>query len=102
MPDHLHFVCSLDNSKPINAGARGVVPEGVLDHVARFKSFTTRESWKVGLSGKLWQRSSFDRVLSHAHQIDEVIEYVLNNPVRKGLVQRWEDWPYSRIVDPWT
>src|SRR5690349_19792993 len=43
MPDHLHFVCRLteQDAKLLNAGARGVVPEGVLDHLGRFKSFTT-------------------------------------------------------------
>jgi hypothetical protein len=41
MPDHLHFVCRLmeGQGKLINAGACGIQPEGVLDHLARFKSF---------------------------------------------------------------
>src|SRR5438552_420484 len=46
MPDHLHFVCRLKKSsgRTMNAGARGNVVEGVLEHVARFKSFTTKLS----------------------------------------------------------
>ena len=31
--------------------------------------------------------------------IDAVVEYVLNNPVRRGLVERWEDYQYCGIVD---
>jgi putative transposase len=103
MPDHLHFVCRLTESdaKVLNAGARGMQVEGVLDHLARFKSFTTNASWKLGLTGRLWQKSSYDRVLDMERPFEEVVRYVLNNPVRKGLVSEWEEWPYSQIVDPW-
>ena len=103
MPDHLHFVCCLTRSegRATNAGARGALPEGVLDHLARFKSFTTSESWKLGHQGPLWQRSSYDRVFDMQRPFEQVAAYVPDNPVRKGLAARWEDWPYSRIVDPW-
>jgi putative transposase len=103
MPDHLHFVCRLTESdvRQLNAGARGIEQEGVLDHLGRFKSYTTSQSWKLGLSGKLWQKSGYDRVLDMERPFVEVVEYALNNPVRKGLVSVWEEWPYSKIVDPW-
>jgi REP element-mobilizing transposase RayT len=60
MPDHLHFVCRLreDQVKLVNCGARGIQVEGVLDHLARFKSFTTNRSWKLGLSGRSGKRAA--------------------------------------------
>ena len=103
MPDHLHFVCRLkkDSVKIVNAGPRGIQIEGVLDHLARFKSYTTTESWKHGFQGPLWQQSSFDRVFDLAKPLEEVIEYTLENPVRKRLVADWQQWPHAKIVDPW-
>jgi REP element-mobilizing transposase RayT len=103
MPDHLHFLCRLTASevKLVNAGARGMVVEGVLDHLARFKSFTTNQSWKFDCKGQLWQKSSYDRVLDLAWAFEEVAQYILDNPVRKALVETWEEWPNSRVVDPW-
>ena len=103
MPDHLHFVCRLttDQVKLINAGARGIQVEGALDHLARFKSYTTTQSWKLGFHGPLWQRSSYDRVFDLAKPVEEIIEYTLENPMRKQLVADWEDWPYAKIVDRW-
>ena len=103
MPDHLHFVCRLTDRdvKLMNAGARGTVPEGVLDHLGRFKSFTTNASWELGFRGTLWQKSSYDRVLDMEKPFEEVVQYVLDNPVRRGLVADWTRWPYARIVDPW-
>lgn len=103
MPDHLHFVCRLtdEDVRLINHGVHGVQQQGVLDHMARFKSFTTHESWKLGVHGQLWQKSSYDRVLDMEQPFEEVVQYTLENPQREGLVEDWQDWPYSRIVDPW-
>ena len=88
-------------SKLLNAGARGVVPEGVLDHLGRFKSFTTNAYWKLGGQGPLRQKSSYDRVIDMEKPFEQIVLYVLHNPVRKQLVADWMDWPYSKIVDQW-
>jgi REP element-mobilizing transposase RayT len=68
MPDHLHFLLSLEPHQVsyINGGARGILPEGILNQVAGFKSFTTTQVWwKQGGKGRLWQRSSYDRVIRY-------------------------------------
>jgi REP element-mobilizing transposase RayT len=103
MPDHLHFVCRLTGRDVhvVNAGARGILPEGVLDHLGRFKSFTTNAYWKLGFHGTLWQKSSYDRVFDLEKPFEEVVQYVLDNPVRKGLVADWTQWPYAKIIDAW-
>jgi REP element-mobilizing transposase RayT len=103
IPDHLHFVCRLTEAelRLVNCGARGWVPEGVLDHLARFKSYTTNRSWQCGAQGSLWQKSSFDRVLDMSKPFEEVAQYTLENPVRKGLVREWTEWPYAKIIDQW-
>jgi REP element-mobilizing transposase RayT len=102
MPDHMHFVCRPTVSGGfINAGSRGFLPESTLDHLARFKSFTTSASWKHGFSGPLWQRSSFDVILDETRPFEVVAGYVLENPVRKQLVADWTMWPFSGIVDEW-
>ena len=51
--------------------------------------------------GKLWQKSSYDRVLDMEKPFEEIVQYTVENPVRKELIGDWEDWPYSGIVDPW-
>jgi REP element-mobilizing transposase RayT len=103
MPDHLHFLFRLtqEDVRILNAGARGEVIEGVLDQLGRFKSYTTNQSWKLGLKGQLWQRSSYDRVFDLDWPFEEVAEYILENPVRRGLVKDWRDWEHSVIIDRW-
>jgi len=104
MPDHLHLILKLteEEIRWINAGARGIQPEGVLDHIGRFKSYTTNQIWrKMGHEGLLWQKSSYDRILRYNDSIDAVVAYVLTNCERKNLVESWEQYPYCGIVDSW-
>ncbi|MGD8450753.1 MAG: transposase [Phycisphaerae bacterium] len=45
---------------------------------------------------RFWQRGGgFDRNLSNAEAICAEIEYLHNNPVRRGLVDAAEQWPWS-------
>jgi REP element-mobilizing transposase RayT len=102
MPDHLHFIARLPDSDVayFDAGGRGVVPKGILDHVGHFKKFTTTQVWwKHGGRDELWQRSGYDHAINYNQSLEPAVRYVLNNPVRKGLVQDWRDYPYSKLVD---
>jgi hypothetical protein len=50
----------------------------------------------------LWQESFFDRTLRHEDDLVDVIRYVINNPVRAGLVEApaaymfWGSQSYTR------
>lgn len=102
MPDHLHFVAALSDRafREVNAGFRGIVPESMLDHVASFKRYTTTQLWwPLGGAGRLWQRSSYDRIIRHNDSPMAAIRYVLNNPVRAGLVTDWRNYPYIGMID---
>ena len=48
----------------------------------------------LGQSGHVWQTESFDRVLRSSASLDARIAYIVENPVRKGLVDRWTDYPW--------
>jgi hypothetical protein len=45
-------------------------------------------------SGTVWQDESFDYVIRHADSLEQKIQYVRENPVRKGLVSRPEDYKW--------
>jgi hypothetical protein len=47
-----------------------------------------------------WQRSGFHHRLRHARQYEEKWAYVRENPLRKQLVTRPEDWPYQGTIHP--
>src|SRR2546428_2789359 len=43
----------------------------------------------------VWQEESFDHVLRSSESLDAKIDYVLQNPVRKGLVRIAREYPWS-------
>ena len=102
MPDHLHFIMHLldEEIRYIDAGARGLVPYGVLEHIGAFKRYTTTQIWwKCGGANELWHKSSYDRIIRYNDSVESAVAYVLNNPVRKRIVETWSDYPFSGVVD---
>jgi hypothetical protein len=54
----------------------------------RFVRCETKAPWK-------WQDGVFDRLLRRDESAESKWIYMRENPVRAGLVRRWEDWPYA-------
>lgn len=81
MPDHAHLIIEVND-------------KNLIDVVRDLKSVTTREWWKHGGSGKLWQRSFYDRGIRNIDEFETTVTYILNNPVRAGLVEEWESYPF--------
>jgi len=42
-----------------------------------------------------WQEGCFDRLLRSNESLSEKWEYLRQNPIRAGLVQDPDDWPYQ-------
>jgi putative transposase len=104
MPDHLHFIARLPvpDAGRIGNDREADLSPSVLDQVRDFKRYTTTQIWwKHGGRGALWQPSSYDRIVRPADSIEAAIEYVLENPVRKGLVERGEEYPFATTLDAW-
>jgi len=60
------------------------------------KRFTARECNKaLNRSGSFWQHESYDHVVRDYDEFQRIVEYVLNNPVKVSLCEKWEDWKWS-------
>ena len=89
MPDHVHFFASPDSAAKPLAG-----------FVRDWKKWTThRLQDSLGIAPPLWQPEYFDHVLRSPPSYDEKWKYVLENPIRAGLVGRSEDWKYAGECD---
>jgi REP element-mobilizing transposase RayT len=89
MSNHIHLVFRhLKDNYDVNFP--------VTEIMKSIKSFTGKECNKLlGRSGQFWQAESFDRVIRDEEELENVIFYTLNNPVKAKLISVWEDWPYS-------
>jgi putative transposase len=83
MPDHVHLILSASPSCDL------------VTFVGQFKNLALRAAWRVGIKGAFWQTSFWDHFLRGDERLAQVIEYVLQNPVRSGLVERWCDYRFS-------
>ena len=89
MPDHVHFFfAGTAESKPLTTA------------IGKWKEWTAKRIQnETGSLPPLWQPEFFDHVLRSDESRSEKWGYVFENPVRAGLVERAEDWPYSGAID---
>jgi putative transposase len=88
MHDHVHLIASPYETTSITK---------ILERVKGASAH--RVNRLLARSGTLWQRESFDRMVRSEESLTQKRAYIFDNPVRKGLVARWEDYPwiwYSR------
>ena len=43
----------------------------------------------------MWQEGFYDRILRNDEETIVVARYILDNPVRAGLVARFDEYPFS-------
>ena len=84
MPDHLHLFCS-----PALISSPAIRP-----WVSYWKSLVSR-AWEPKPAGGLWQTDGWDTQLRRGQHYSLKWDYVRMNPVRAGLCERPEDWPYQ-------
>ena len=62
------------------------------------KRYTARQANKVlERKGAFWQAESYDHVVRDADELVRIVQYVINNPVKAGLVSYWEAWPWTYV-----
>ena len=91
MPDHVHFFCAEQT-----AGALRPLPQ----FMNKWKEWTAKGICAdLKVTAPLWQRGFFDHLLRSEESYAEKWAYVRDNPVRAGLVNAWQAWPWQGFVD---
>jgi REP element-mobilizing transposase RayT len=82
MPNHVHAIFE---------------PRTAMPAIMRWlKGRTSRVANQIlGRTGPFWQDESFDHWVRSAEELQDLIEYVENNPVKAGLVEAKEQWRWS-------
>lgn len=88
MPDHFHCLISPNDSKV-----------SVSKFIGAFKSKSTRIAWQYGIKGQLWRGRFYDDIVRKSEDARRIAGYILDNPVRKGIVECWEEYQYCGTFD---
>lgn len=51
-------------------------------------------------SGPFWEVENYDRFARNSREVERMIRYTLNNPVKAGLVEKWDQWKWNWRKDP--
>jgi len=90
MPDHVHFF-----ARPTEASAK---PMSLA--VGKWKEWTAKRIVReLGIRAPIWQKEFFDHLLRSRESRTKKWDYMIQNPVRAGLVNSAEDWSFTGTVD---
>ncbi|MEO6189751.1 MAG: transposase [Saprospiraceae bacterium] len=89
MPNHVHVLLdtSIQNDKSKMS----------LDKILkRLKGPIAVNSNRIlGMTGRFWMHESYDHYIRNDKELNAINCYILNNPLKAGLVKDWRDWEYS-------
>lgn len=89
MPNHVHLICMpLEKEKDIFYSLTEIF-QSLKRHTARQSNLI------LGRSGAFWQDESYDHIVHNQAELERIVKYVLNNPVKAGLVDDRSKWKWS-------
>ncbi len=89
MPNHVHAIL-----EPLQPGASSELPLSKI--MQSLKRQTARKANTILCKeGSFWQDETYDHVVRDNREFWRIISYVLNNPVKAGLVSKWTDWQWT-------
>ncbi|MGH9430926.1 MAG: REP-associated tyrosine transposase [Terriglobia bacterium] len=84
MPDHAHLFATFSNGAP-----------SLPIWIKSLKNTISKELRRQNIPGPHWQKGYFDHVMRSNESYAQKWVYVAENPVRAGLVQKAEEWPFQ-------
>jgi putative transposase len=92
MPDHVHAL--VQPLTPSEEGGAFDLAE-IIHSVKRFSVYQINQ--QRGAKGSVWQDERFDRIVRDEAEFLEKWQYIMNNPLKKELVVRPQDYPWLYI-----
>ncbi|MEK6570820.1 MAG: transposase [Bacteroidota bacterium] len=96
MPNHVHLVATVGRPDWSTYNRRHESSTALSDILENLKWYTALKCNRVlTRAGQFWQHESYDHVIRDSEELERAIGYVLNNPVKAGLVDTWEQWRWT-------
>lgn len=84
MPNHIHLLWEIPKAEIFSKAMQGIMLSYTRFHHAKYKQV-----------GHLWQGRFKSMIVGKEKYVMHLGGYIEKNPVRAGLVQKPEDWPWS-------
>ena len=89
MPDHAHLIFRL------------IEPYRLSQVLQRIKGGSASQiNQMLKSEGSVWSDESFDHIIRHAGELEEKLEYIRQNPVKRGLVDHPDSyrWLFTKSI----
>ncbi|MCU0444576.1 MAG: transposase [Microscillaceae bacterium] len=91
MSNHVHLV--IDTAIQLEKSQSYQNLDKIMNQLKGFTAYQANR--QLSKKGHFWQAENYDRVVRNQQELQNIIHYVLNNPVKAGVVENWLDYPYS-------
>lgn len=102
MKNHLHCVVQSDDLKKVIQSFKSYTARAIIDYFTERQNVDilrklkqNKLSFKTKSEYQVWQEGSHPEEITTDAMMQQKIEYIHNNPVRKGYVEEASDWQYS-------
>lgn len=103
MPDHLHAITDgVQKPSKVLRYINGIISRRVIDHLKEHGHNTSlqklrHETKERGYQYSLWEHHNNAFLVTSESTFMEKVNYIHQNPVRAGLVERAEDYRWSSV-----
>ena len=119
LENHLHFVAGAQQLDSCVSRFKSFTARRIIDYLQaqRVEQYLKRLSFakrahKTDREHQFWQEGSHAEMILHEAMMREKLDYIHNNPVKRGYVDKPEHWRYSSarnylgqegliVIDPW-
>lgn len=106
LENHLHFIASSDDIAKDMARFKSFTARKIID-LLKEKNVTTilqqlefyKKAHKVGREFQLWQEGIQPKLIQSEQMMIDRINYIHNNPIKRGYVDKPRHWRYSSARD---
>ncbi len=89
MTDHVHIVLANHENYDLSAIMKGI--KGVSARLVN--------KMRVITDSPVWQDESYDRIIRNERELQEKITYIIENPLKEGLIGEQESYPYLYVAN---
>ena len=100
MPNHVHLLVDTADFGDVILSDQPEKPgqSSLRETMRLIKGRSARSANRIlQRSGRFWQDESYDHFVRDEHELENIIRYILYNPVVAGLAKNWQDWPFTYL-----
>ena len=109
MPEHFHLICVCDKLVTAVQSIKSYTAKRIIEFYEKennnsiLKQFMQcKKGYKTTSKYQVWQEGFMPKVIASEKMFYQKIEYINNNPVKRGLVEKVEDYEFSSGFDYYT